>query len=546
MGIYYLLVMLTYVIIYEPPTFGIHHFSLSSWNSSEHAKTPFKRPKWVDELYQKQPFSDLDIVFLALNSASAAKAFFEGSLGPRSSFQQFPIISMLVAVAWRSIAMFVASFFTFFYVILHVCHGFLSNASLSSICMVVEKVFSHTWKNVHIRSCQLLYWPISLQGSGSRLKSSVEYAHRAALRHHSIWSSIFIDVLLGNVVGWALLLYREAVYFWILHLVGNVTNNLLRSGCVWLMGVPAGFKLNTELARVLGMLSLNAIQIWSTLWFFIGFLFRHFIKGLAISGIVLGATIPAALCIDMLKLATLHLSTLHWLISLLYSQQIQALASLWRLFRGLKWNPLRQRLDSYDYTVEQHVVGSLIFTPILLLLPTSSVFYIFFTIMNAMTSFICILIEVAISVLHATPYAEIFLRMVRPRRFPSGIWFEIILGQNSNMPAPKLSFSNEDYSPSAQERMAEKNDKKGSGDMVSVLRSNFATLGQVILPHYRNAFRGVSLSSAASSAYGVLSGQRIPSSLGTGFPSTMPWFSLSFKQYWRLCRDSVLAVRSDP
>jgi hypothetical protein len=35
--------------------------------------------------------------------------------------------------------------------------------------------------------------------------------------------------------------------------------------------------------------------------------------------------------------------------------------------RGREWNPLRQRLDSFDYTVRQHIVGSLLFTPLLLL-----------------------------------------------------------------------------------------------------------------------------------------------------------------------------------
>lgn len=93
-------------------------------------------------------------------------------------------------------------------------------------------------------------------------------------------------------------------------------------------------------------------------------------------------------------------------------------------------NPLRQRLDSYDYTVDQHVVGSLLFTPVLLLLPTSSAFYIFFALMGTTVSFICIFIELAISVIHATPYTKVFLWVVMPRRFPSGLWVEIVRCQN--------------------------------------------------------------------------------------------------------------------
>lgn len=118
-------------------------------------------------------------------------------------------------------------------------------------------------------------------------------------------------------------------------------------------------------------------------------------------------------------------------------------------YRGRKWNPLRQRLDSYDYTVEQHVVGSLIFSPLLLLLPTSSVFYIFFTILSTVITLLCIFIEVLISVMYVTPYYEIFLWVMNKRRFPSGFWFN------------NVSLSDE--------------------VVVSSLRSNHAKLGNILI-----------------------------------------------------------------
>lgn len=161
----------------------------------------------------------------------------------------------------------------------------------------------------------------------------MEYAEKAALLRHSMWSSFAVDLLFGNLLGLLLLYNADSACLWVSTFASDITNELLRSGCVWLMGVPAGFKLNTELAGVLGMVSLNVIQIWSTLWIFVGFLFIYFIKGLALLGILFGATILAALIIDMVALATLHVSSLHFAMSLLYSQQIQALAALWRLFR---------------------------------------------------------------------------------------------------------------------------------------------------------------------------------------------------------------------
>ncbi|PIA40848.1 hypothetical protein AQUCO_02400120v1 [Aquilegia coerulea] len=543
-----LAVMSTYVISYDPPSFGAHHFSLKSWGSAEQVRKQLKSPMWVNKLYQKQPLPDLETVIFAINSATSAMIVFESCLGPKSYTHQLFLISALVSTTCHLAAVLLASFFTLIYIILQFFHRLLRFGSQASLYAVIAKAFSHTWKNIYIRSCQLLYWPIRLQDSGFRSQSNVEYAHRAALHKHSMWSSVAVDVFLGNAIGFALLIHIDSICPWLLNLIHDITNNWLRSGCVWLMGVPAGFKLNTELAGILGMVSLNAIQIWSTLLIYMGFLFRYIIKGLALSGILSGLTVPAALIIDMIMLTTLHVSTLHWLISLLYSHQIKSLAALWRLFRGRKWNPLRQRFDSYDYTVKQHVIGSLLFTPLLLLLPTTSVFYIFFTILNTTISFICILIEVTISLLHATPYHEIFLWVVRPGRFPSGIWFDISSSQSSNVLGSPIvrCFSEDSSSKTLQQRKKGEGNNEGPNLLLLFLRTNFASIGQITLPHYRAVFHGVCAFSGSSSASGILTGSRIQAALQTRLPATMPWMCITCKEYWCLCFDSVLSCLGSP
>lgn len=40
----------------------------------------------------------------------------------------------------------------------------------------------------------------------------------------------------------------------------------------------------------------------------------------------------------------------------LYCLKIYGLSSLWRLFRGKKWNVLRQRVDSCSYDLDQVVL----------------------------------------------------------------------------------------------------------------------------------------------------------------------------------------------
>lgn len=482
-----------------------------------------KAPKWLEALHQKQLFLDLDTVILAINSSHAAESFFGKRAEPKR-VDRFPFLFMCVTLTWRLLAVFIASVSTLFYTNFQILHVILSHGSESWMHLALKKLFSNTWKNIRIRCCQFLYWPAILGDNGLRSQSCVEYAEKAATHRHSMWSSIGTDLLLGSIIGTALYFHAESVSLRVSKLSDDITDNLLRSGCVWLMGLPAGFKLNTELAGVIGMICLNAIQIWSTLWFFLGPPSFYFVKGLAISAIIFGLTTSAALTMDTISLATLHVTALHWLISCLYSLQIQAITALWRLFRGRKWNPLRCRYDSYDYSVEQHIVGSLLFTPILLLLPTTSVFYIFFTIMKSTISFICLAIEVIISLIHATPYLKILLWLIRPKRFPSGIFFDIrSYGSNSKMTCQSVNTR-----------------ESRSSILVSFLRSNSLSLREIVSLHYRHCFSVVSGSFIASTVYGVLIGKSIPSTLGIGLPSTMPWIFIPCIDYWHLCRDSIL------
>ena len=71
----------------------------------------------------------------------------------------------------------------------------------------------------------------------------------------------------------------------------------------------------------------------------------------------------------------------------LFSLQIYALSSLWRLFRGKKWNVLRKRVDSAQYDVDQLFIGTLLFTILLFLLPTTAFYYIVFAMVYACTFF---------------------------------------------------------------------------------------------------------------------------------------------------------------
>ncbi|CAM8878254.1 unnamed protein product [Rhodiola kirilowii] len=516
-----------HVIVYEVPTVGEYHILPSFLSCSEQVLTKSRTPNWLNELYHKQPLTDLDTTIHTINCAAAARSVFYRSASSKSSFIGYWVVLLI------------GEFVT--------CQQ-KSSIRLGEV-LVFDAVNSYIGQyilDMKVPGLSIMYldhyWLLDERG---RSRSCVEYAEKAALHRHSLWTSMIFDILLGNAMGIALLIRAESIRLWIFSVVSGITNSLLRSGCVWLMGVPAGFKLNTELATVLGMISLNTIQIWSTLWFPVGIIFEHILRGLAMLGMVFGITTAAAFIRDVIELAALHVSAVHWTLSLIYSWQIQSIASIWRLFRGQKWNPLRQRLDNYDYTVEQHIVGSLLFTPLLLLLPTTSVFYIFFSFVSAGISVLCLLIEILISAVHATPYLKILLWIVSPRRFPSGIWFKVLsYGNNHSSRLTDSQHIHKDIKSS--ERLPKTKDaSNGFTALVSQLQSNCLTFGEIVLPHYRHAFSGVSSSFFASAARGLFTGQRFPMTLGASFPAKLPWYFISPKEYWHLCYDSIVPRGKD-
>ncbi|WVZ60680.1 hypothetical protein U9M48_010667 [Paspalum notatum var. saurae] len=206
--------------------------------------------------------------------------------------------------------------------------------------------------------------------------------------------------------------------------------------------------------------------------------------------------------------------------------------------RGRKWNPLRQRLDSYDYTVEQHVVGSLLFTPVLLLIPTTSVFYVFFSILTTTVIWVCVMLEIMIALIQSTPYAELTLRVIRRQRFPAGLFF---------LHVPSSGHTFEDDELSAQpirhcnERETEDLTHGQSESLVSELHCNYTTLVQVIRANYERVFNRTGFSFCKQLAYGMLSGERVPSSLHLQPSPSFPWMNIGIAEYWMRCRGSILS-----
>ena len=91
-------------------------------------------------------------------------------------------------------------------------------------------------------------------------------------------------------------------------------------------------------------------------------------------------TVCLGLSVQILSVNVAYIS--YSFLSRLYRLELYCLGSLWRLFRGKKWNVLRQRVDSAVYDADQLFVGTLLFTVLLFLLPTIGLYYVVFTLVS--------------------------------------------------------------------------------------------------------------------------------------------------------------------
>lgn len=128
------------------------------------------------------------------------------------------------------------------------------------------KDISATAQQVDIRLQQFCYWPIqylTLRKKKDDWKS-VTNSHPDYIRfYNSLWL-VANDVIIGMTIGAYMTENAEWVAYWINAFLNDYTIHGLQRTISWLMGWPAGLKLNTELAEFLGDVFLWAIGRWAS------------------------------------------------------------------------------------------------------------------------------------------------------------------------------------------------------------------------------------------------------------------------------------------
>ena len=167
---------------------------------------------------------------------------------------------------------------------------------------------------------------------------------------------------------------------------------------LWLNNWPAGLKLNTELSQFYCHTLVGVVSAWgctSSLLpaahiasltrplFHPGLIQRaapHFPALIWVVGACgcCGMTMIVSLLSDVLSVLTAHLYVCYYISATVFGHQLALAGSLWNLFRGKRYNVLRNRIDPWDYDLDQLLLGTILFTLLAFLYPTVLTYYALF------------------------------------------------------------------------------------------------------------------------------------------------------------------------
>lgn len=292
---------------------------------------------------------------------------------------------------------------------------------------VALKDISATAQQVDIRLQQFCYWPaqyLTLQRRRNDWES-ISSSHPEYIRfYNSLWL-VANDVIIGIAIGSYILENSAYVATTIDDLVDAYSIAGLQRMITWLENNPAGLKLNNELAKFLGDLFLWVIDYWDNSVVQLRPLLPGIVRVIGWSSFA-GASVPISLTSDWVSVLTVHIYSFYIASARIYNWQLTIITSLFHLFRGKKRNPLRNRVDSCDYDLDQLLLGTILFTLLFFLLPTVAVFYATFAGARMGIMALKAALDAWLACLNHFPLFAIMLRLKDARRLPGGIRFELL------------------------------------------------------------------------------------------------------------------------
>ena len=241
------------------------------------------------------------------------------------------------------------------------------------------------------------------------VKQSISFG---SLHLQNMMACVLLDSLMGMVVLYYLV-KREAISESTVHVwtrYAEVSAVRLEAMIDFMTNTPIGLKLNLPLANFLAQLFMYHLYVWVT-WVNLLRPVLPFLMLLSCLSLVFGFTVFVALLSDLMQIMTLHLYCFYLYAVRLYSCTWQTIRTLSLLFRAKKFNPLRQRVDTYHYETDQFLLGSLLFAISVFLFPTIILFYAVFSVIQfCFATFKFISLQIATAIVYQ-PYMSLLFQL---------------------------------------------------------------------------------------------------------------------------------------
>ncbi|KAL4251644.1 hypothetical protein ABKN59_003773 [Abortiporus biennis] len=257
---------------------------------------------------------------------------------------------------------------------------------------------------------------------------SVRVSSSSVSRYVNYWNDVWLilnDIIIGTAFGSFLCENAE--------LIGIIIAEYAQLGLIdfpqhtlqWLNSWPAGLKLNTELSQFYCHSLLGIVEAWGVILsaFILPYLpaLLYFIGTMGMCGL----TMITSLFSDALSIFTIHLYVCYRISGFIFNRQLYIIGSLWNLFRGKRYNILRRRKDSWDYDIDQLLLGTILFTLVAFLSPTSIAYYSLFALTRFMIVLVHALLDTVLVLMNHFPLFALLLRTKNPHRMPGGILFKL-------------------------------------------------------------------------------------------------------------------------
>ncbi|CDO68621.1 hypothetical protein BN946_scf184996.g52 [Trametes cinnabarina] len=234
--------------------------------------------------------------------------------------------------------------------------------------------------------------------------------------HNCVWL-VLNDVIIGVAFGSFLCENRHILAGWLEYSMQHYLIIRMQLALLWLNNWPAGLKLNTELSHFYCNTLVGVVSAWGWLLERSAPYFPALIGAIGIAGCC-GMTMIVSLLSDTLSLLTAHTYACYYLSATVFRHQLSLAGSLWNLFRGKRYNVLRNRIDSWDYELDQLLLGTILFTLLAFLYPTVLTYYALFATARLAIMMIHAVLDTVTALLNHFPLFALLLRVKDPLRLP--------------------------------------------------------------------------------------------------------------------------------